>query len=133
MVQVWESNIPPGPLSGGSHIYLRMLALELAMGFLLSLSFFQRHLSWVSVNALTSWALLASTALSRLFIVSKSWRSHTPGTPASEATSPRLLNSLAGTQPTYEGSPRATRRHSAKQNWLIPAHSTSRGPHGLRA
>ena len=93
-----------------------MLALELAIGFLLSLSFFQRHLSWASVNVLTSWALLASTALSRLLIVSKSWRSHTPGTPASEAASPRLLNSLAGTQLTYEGSAKATRRHSANRS-----------------
>jgi hypothetical protein len=82
-----------------------MPALELAMGFLLRLSFFQRHLSWASVNALTSWALLSSAALCRLFIVSKSWHSHTPGTPASEATSPRLLNSLAGTQLPYEGLP----------------------------
>src|SRR5262245_1194572 len=44
-----------------------------------------------SVSTRPSWALLASSALSRLFIVSRSWRSHTQRTPAGETVSPRCL------------------------------------------
>ena len=47
------------------------------------------------VSTRPSWALLASSALSRLFIVSRSWRSHTQRTPAGETVSPRCLSSLA--------------------------------------
>src|ERR1700758_2433317 len=48
-----------------------------------------------SVSTRPSWALLASSALSRLFMVSRSWRSHTQRTPAGETVSPRFLSSLA--------------------------------------
>ena len=48
-----------------------------------------------SVSTKPSWALLASSALSRFFMVSKSWRSHTQRTPAGETVSPRLRSSLA--------------------------------------
>src|SRR5205823_14674473 len=37
----------------------------------------------------------AMRALSRLFMVSRSWRSHTQRTPAGETVSPRFLSSLA--------------------------------------
>ena len=36
------------------------------------------------------WAILASSALSRLFMVCKSWRSHTQRTPAGETIKPAL-------------------------------------------
>src|ERR1700752_4373779 len=68
----------------------RMLALELAMGLL-----FRRAVSWASVSTRPSWALLASKALSRLFMFSRSWRSHTQRTPAGETVSPRFRSSLA--------------------------------------
>jgi hypothetical protein len=55
----------------------RMLALELAVGFLLGLG-----LSSATTCASVSTKLLASSALSRLFMVSRSWRSHTQRTPA---------------------------------------------------
>src|SRR6516165_1166994 len=48
-----------------------------------------------SVSTRPSWALLASSALSRFFIVSRLWHSHTQRTPAGETVSPRCLSSLA--------------------------------------
>src|ERR1700737_419538 len=48
----------------------RMLALKFAMGLLLGLGLFAT--SWASVSTRPSWALLASRALSRLFMVSRS-------------------------------------------------------------
>jgi hypothetical protein len=50
-----------------------MLALEFAVRLLLGLGLFQRDdLRLASVSTRPSWALLASSALSRLFIVSRS-------------------------------------------------------------
>jgi hypothetical protein len=60
----------------------RMLALKLAMGLLLGLGLFQRE----PLSA-------ASSALSRLVMVSRSWRCHTQHTPAGETKSPRFRNS----------------------------------------
>ena len=48
-----------------------------------------------SVSTRPSWALLASSALSRLVMVSSSWRCHTQRTPAGDTASPRFLSSLA--------------------------------------
>lgn len=48
-----------------------------------------------STHALGSCASFASSALSRLANVSRSWRSQTLRTPVSEANSPRLVNSFA--------------------------------------
>src|SRR3954468_18342273 len=48
-----------------------------------------------SVSTSPSCALLASSALSRLFMVSRSWRSHTQRTPAGDTVSPRFFSSLA--------------------------------------
>src|SRR5262249_46325588 len=71
-----------------------MLALELAVRLLLGLGLFQRDdLRLGQHQALLG--ALASSALSRLFIVSRSWRSHTQRTPAGETVSPRCLSSLA--------------------------------------
>ena len=51
----------------------RTLALKFAMGLLLGLGLFQRdELGLGSVRTRPSWALLASRALSRLFMVSRS-------------------------------------------------------------
>src|SRR5262249_16465452 len=72
----------------------RMLALELAVRLLLGLGLFQRDdLRLVSTRP--SWALLASSALSRFFIFLRYWRSRTQRTPAGETMSPRCLSSLA--------------------------------------
>jgi transposase len=53
------------------------------MGFLLGLGF-SRATICASVSTRPSWALLASSAFGRLFIVSRSWRSHTQRTPAGD-------------------------------------------------
>src|SRR5262245_17787874 len=72
----------------------RTLALELAMGLLLGLGLFQRdQLSLGQHQAVLG--ALSSRALSRLFMLSRSWRSHTQRTPAGETTSPFFRNSLA--------------------------------------
>src|SRR5262245_37646254 len=60
-----------------------MLTLELAVRLLLSLGLFQRDDLRLGQHQ-PLLALLASSALSRLFIVSRSWRSHTQRTPAGE-------------------------------------------------
>ena len=76
----------------------RMLALESPCASLLGLGF-SSATTCASVSTRPSWALLASSALSRLFMVSRSWRSQTQRTPAGETVSPRFLNSLA--MPTW--------------------------------
>jgi len=48
-----------------------------------------------SVRIMCSWAALASSVLSRLRKVSRSWRSQTLRTPVGETISPRLVSSLA--------------------------------------
>ena len=45
--------------------------------------------SWLSVSTRPSWAIFASSALSRFFMVSSSWRCHTLRTPAGEIEWPR--------------------------------------------
>src|SRR6201993_2166226 len=72
----------------------RMLALELAMGLLFRLGFLQRGELGLGQHQ-APWALLASKALSRLFMFSRSWRSHKQRTPAGETVSPRFRSSLA--------------------------------------
>ena len=54
-----------------------------------------RAITCASVSTKPSWALLASSALSRLVMVSRSWRSQMRRTPAGEMVSPRFLSSLA--------------------------------------
>ena len=71
-----------------------MLALELAMGLLLGFGLFQRDELGLGEDQ-TFLGALASRALSRLFMVSRSWRCHTQRTPAGETVSPRFLSSLA--------------------------------------
>jgi hypothetical protein len=64
-----------------------MLALELIMRLIFRLRLLQpRHLRFGQHQA--------PSALSRFFIVSRSWRSHTQRTPAAEMTSARRRNSL---------------------------------------
>src|SRR3954467_15554464 len=69
------------------------LALELPVGFLIRLSLLQGgQLAFGQDQALFT---LASSALRRFFIVSRSWRCHTPRTPAGEMECPCLRISLA--------------------------------------
>src|SRR3954468_5066800 len=49
---------------------------------------FSSAASWFSVRTKPSWATLASSALRRFFIVSRSWRCHTPRTPAGPRARP---------------------------------------------
>ena len=56
---------------------------------------FSSAMTCASVSTRPSWALLASSALSRFFMVSRSCRCHTQRTPAGETVSPRFLSSLA--------------------------------------
>jgi len=71
-----------------------MLALELAVASFSALAL-SSATTWASVSTRPSWALLASKALSRFFMVSRSWRSHTQRTPAGETVIPRFWSSLA--------------------------------------
>ena len=71
-----------------------MLALELAMGFLVELGLLQRD-QLASVSTRPSWATLASSAFRRFFIVSRSCRSQMLRTPKGETSVPRFFNSLA--------------------------------------
>src|SRR5262249_38198504 len=80
-----------------------------------------------SVSTRPSCALLASSALSRLFIVSRSWRSHTQRTPAGETVSPRILScnaDLSGGRlldgQRYDGVLDLL-RHAVLQHWLLAA------------
>jgi hypothetical protein len=52
-----------------------------------------------SVSTRPSWALLASKALSRFFMVSRSWRSHTQRTPAGETVIPSNAPSRGASPP----------------------------------
>src|SRR5437660_5396949 len=81
-----------------------------------------------SVSTRPSWALLASNALSRFFMVSKSWRSHTQRTPAGETVSP--LPQLVGNADLTEGrlldgerndGVLDLLRHAVLQHWLLAA------------
>ena len=60
-----------------------------------SLLAFSSAASWLSVSTRPSWAIFASSALSRFFMVSSSWRCHTLRTPAGEIEWPRWRTSLA--------------------------------------
>src|SRR5262249_27628072 len=80
-----------------------------------------------SVSTRPSCALLASSALGRLFIVSRSWRSHTQRTPAGETVSPRILScnaDLSGGRlldgQRYDGVLDLL-RHAVLQHWLLAA------------
>src|SRR4029077_16050549 len=56
---------------------------------------FSNATTCASVSRRPSWALLASSALSRLAMVSRSWRSHTRRTTEGDTVRERLRNSLA--------------------------------------
>src|SRR5215211_7116882 len=72
----------------------RALALELAVASFSVLAF-SKAASWPSVSTRPSWATLVSSALRRFFIVSRSWRCHTPRPPAGKMECPCLRISLA--------------------------------------
>ena len=71
----------------------RMFALKFAMGLLLGLGLFQRDELGLGQYQ-TFLALLASRALSRLFMVSRSWRCHTQRTPNRTCTFQRIRLSI---------------------------------------
>src|ERR1700735_3381248 len=70
-------------------------ALELAMRLLFALGLLQRGELAFGQHQTLPQATLASSALSRFFIVSRSWRCQTPRTPAGEIEWPSLRSSLA--------------------------------------
>src|SRR3984957_13470314 len=73
----------------------RTFALELAMRLLFALGLLQRGELAFGQHQTLPQATLASSALSRFFIVSRSWRCQTPRTPAGEIEWPSLRSSLA--------------------------------------
>src|SRR5207248_1352350 len=72
----------------------RMFALELAMRLFLGLGLLQRHQLRLGQHQRVLGAL-GLKALSRFFMVSRSWRCQTQRTPAGETVIARFLSSLA--------------------------------------